>query len=221
MATPYHTTPYYVAELLLTDREVVIFGGGTVARRKIAGLLPCGARVTVIAPELAPELEELVHEGRLNHVAEPFHPRHLERQPVPVLIFAATSAAGLNQEIARQAAQMGLWCNSADLPEASGFLVPAVTRRGPVTVAVSTSGRSPALARLLKERIEAWLEPGWGRLAETFGLMRARVHQEIPAKERPAFWRMTARDAADAGPDGVDEEWVLKKVAYWLEQHRS
>ncbi|MBF0462937.1 MAG: bifunctional precorrin-2 dehydrogenase/sirohydrochlorin ferrochelatase [Magnetococcales bacterium] len=182
----------YMTEMVLTNRPVLCVGGGQVARRKLAGLLPCGPQITVVAPELHPEIGQMVRAGQVRHRAESFAPALLEETPRPVLVFAVTGEAALNREIARQAAQRGLWCNAADDPASSGFLVPAVVRRGPVVVAVSTGGLSPALARLLKERLNVWLEPGWGSLAVLFGAMRERVKQCFadPAA-RQSFWRET------------------------------
>ncbi|MBF0623339.1 MAG: bifunctional precorrin-2 dehydrogenase/sirohydrochlorin ferrochelatase [Magnetococcales bacterium] len=189
--------PHYMAELVLTDQPVLMVGGGRVARRKLAGLQAAGARIRVVAPELDPWIAGQVADGVLDHVPEAFVEAHLEARPRPVLVFAATATATLNRTIAAACRQRGLLCNSADDPEASGFLVPAVVRRGTVTVAVATQGRSPALSRLLKERIEAWLEPGWGPLAGLFGAMRQRVRERLPeGEQRQRFWRATALAAA-------------------------
>ncbi|MEO5363863.1 MAG: bifunctional precorrin-2 dehydrogenase/sirohydrochlorin ferrochelatase [Magnetococcus sp. DMHC-8] len=206
----------YMTEMVLEGRPVLCIGGGQVALRKIAGLLGCGPRITVVAPELHPELVTLVQAGRLDHRAVSFAPALLEEVPRPVLVFAATGQWALNREIARLAAAQGLLCNSADDPASSGFLVPAVVRRGPVVVAASTGGHSPALARLLKERLEVWLEPGWGNLALLFGAMRARVKACFPdSPARQAFWRATclavARERRFEQAD--NEQWLTTRLA--------
>ncbi|ABK46102.1 precorrin-2 dehydrogenase [Magnetococcus marinus MC-1] len=182
---------HYMAELILTGRPVLVIGGGQVAQRKLRGLMPSGACITVVAPHLSDEIAQLVTTGQLEHWAEPFTPTQLE--PHWSLIFAATGDGALNRQIALLCAEKGYFCNSADGPEVSGFIVPAVVRRGDVTVAVSTGGLSPSLSRLLKERIEAWLEPGWGELAQLFGAMRQTVLARIPhAATRYRFWRHIA-----------------------------
>lgn len=182
----------YVVEMALAGRPVLLIGGGTVALRKLTGLLLAEPRIMVVAPALHPRVAERVRDGCCVHRPERFSPSLLDVSPPPALVFAVTGDAALNQEIARQCAQRGLLCNSADTPESSGFRVPAVVRRGPVTVAVATNGCSPALSRLLKERIEAWLEPGWGTLAALFGAMRTRVKRDLPdARSRHTFWRDT------------------------------
>lgn len=182
----------YMAEMVLKGRSVLFIGGGRVALRKLTSVLACGARITIIAPELHPSLVDMVDAGHCVHHVASFSPSHLEGTPSPALVFAVTGEASLNKEIAQQCAKRGLWCNSADDPASSSFLVPAVVRQGPVTLAVASSGCSPALSRLLKEQLQAWLEPGWGPLVALFGSMRARVKEVIPdAPTRHAFWRQT------------------------------
>lgn len=184
---------HYMAELILTHKELLVIGGGAVARRKIAGLLPCGGHILVVAPRLDLEVAGWVAEGRLAYQQAVFLPELLDREPAYCLVFAATGDREVNRQIALACAARGLWCNSADDPGVSGFLVPATVRRGPVTVAVGTQGESPALSRLLKERLERWLESGWGPLAQVFGSMRERVKAEIhPIARRQCFWRQTA-----------------------------
>ncbi|MBF0402065.1 MAG: bifunctional precorrin-2 dehydrogenase/sirohydrochlorin ferrochelatase [Magnetococcales bacterium] len=202
----------YMTEMVLEGRPVLCFGGGQVALRKLTGLLPCGAQLTVVAPDLHPQLAKWVQAGQIQHRAEPFVSAQLDLLPRPVLVFAATGQASLNREIAAQAAQRGMLCNSSDDPESSGFLVPAVVRRGPVTVGVSTSGCSPALARLLKERLNFWLEPGWAGLASLFGLVRNRVKLRLPDPVvRQQFWRETCLAVA------AERRFERQENDHWLE----
>ena len=182
----------YMAEMVLEGRPVLFFGGGQVALRKLTGLLPCGPCITVVAPELHPQVAKMADAGQCSYRATVFSASLLDDLPVPVLVFAATGAAELNKEIARQCGQRGILCNSADDPKSSSFRVPAVLRRGPVTLAIATNGCSPALSRLLKERLDAWLDPGWGSLAELFGSMRTLVKKTFPdSLVRQTFWRDT------------------------------
>ncbi|MEO5346608.1 MAG: bifunctional precorrin-2 dehydrogenase/sirohydrochlorin ferrochelatase [Magnetococcus sp. YQC-9] len=210
----HHSMPHYMAELVLTDRPVLVVGGGRVARRKIEGLLDTGARVTVVAPQLDPVVAKWAVAGRIHHRPERFSCTHLESPQRPFLVFAATDKAELNREIGATCVACGLLCNSADDPESSGFLVPAVVRRGAVTLAVGSGGRSPALMRVLKERLDAWLEPGWGALVELFGRRRQAVSARIPDPEaRQSFWRTTALAAAR------DPELLAgKRAEAWFEE---
>ena len=208
--------PHYMAELLLKERPVLVIGGGQVARRKLTGLLTCGARITVVAPELDPQVAAWIQQGRLSLRQERFTPPLLALTPRPVLVFAVTGSAEKNRAIAHLCAQQGLLCNSADDATVSGFLVPAVVRRGPVAVAVGTEGQSPALSRLLKERIESWLEPGWQDLALLFGYMRAEVKNRIPkTASRRNFWReiSLAADRENRFAAGDNETWFRHRLA--------
>ncbi|MBF0215179.1 MAG: bifunctional precorrin-2 dehydrogenase/sirohydrochlorin ferrochelatase [Magnetococcales bacterium] len=211
-----HSMPHYMAELVLAGRQTLVVGGGRVARRKIEGLLITGARVTVVAPALDPLVASRVAAGEVIHWPECFSEALLDREPRPVLVFAATDRAERNREVAALCAQRGLWCNSADDPGSSGFLVPAMVRRGEVVVAVGSGGRSPALSRVLKERIEAWLEPGWGGLAQAFGRWRGPVTQRIPDDEtRQNFWRATALEAVNpetGALSGDAEAWMIQRL---------
>ncbi|MBF0262809.1 MAG: bifunctional precorrin-2 dehydrogenase/sirohydrochlorin ferrochelatase [Magnetococcales bacterium] len=209
--------PHYMAELVLADRPVLVVGGGRVARRKIEGLLVTGARVTVVAPHLDPVVAEWAVSGRIEHLPGKFSLLLLDRPPRPLLVFAATDQAELNRSIGALCQEYGLLCNSADDPESSGFLVPAVVRRGEVTVAVGSGGRSPALMRVLKERLDAWLEPGWGELAALFGRWRGPIQTRITDPEtRQNFWRATALEAVrdPLGPPlrGDAEAWFAEQV---------
>ncbi|NGZ05359.1 MAG: bifunctional precorrin-2 dehydrogenase/sirohydrochlorin ferrochelatase [Magnetococcales bacterium] len=212
-----HSTPHYLAELVLAGKAVLVAGGGRVARRKIEGLINCQAAITVVAPHLDPVVSQWVEARQITHWPERFSPALLTRPPRPWLVFAATDQATLNQEIARLCTQAGVWCNSADDPGVSGLLVPAVVRRGEVVVAVGTGGGSPALSRVIKERIDAWLEPGWAGIAAAFKAWRGRVAQQIPdSTTRQNFWRHTAQAAAhpEQGALHTDaESWLLKQLS--------
>lgn len=206
--------PHYPVELILTGQPVLVIGGGAVARRKVAGLLECGARVTVAAPVLEPWLTEQAEQGAIHSIAAPFTPALLA--PRPLLVFAA-GPGELNREVARLCREQGILCNSADDPGVSGFLVNAVVRRGGVSVGIGTGGQSPALSRLLKERIDAWLEPEWGEVARLFGAERERVRQAIPdATMRQRFWRETC---LAVGREGVlkagGAAWFKEKLDAW------
>jgi len=204
-----------MAELRLQGQSVLVIGGGTVATRKIRGLLETGAELQVLAPECSPELRQWQQQGLVSIREAVFTEQDLEIDPRPLLVFAATGSSLLNQGIARMCHHRNLLCNSADDPRTSGFLVPAVVRRGGLTVAVGTQGASPALSRLLKERIEHWLEPGWQGVVEVFGMMRAEVLRRLPDSHvRQAFWRKIAllaeQEQCHRHPD--PRSWFLDRL---------
>ena len=164
---------FYPVSLDVTGRRCLVVGGGPVAARKARGLVACGARVTVVAPDLAPEMET---------VAPQLH--EVERRPYAAgdaarfrLVVAATGIPGVDGQVFADAEAAGVWVNSADDRAHSSFILPAVHRDGPVTVAVSTAGRSPALASWLRDRLSAACGGGIGTLAQILGDTRAQMQE--------------------------------------------
>jgi len=177
----------------LTDCTVLVVGGGVVAARKTAHLLEAGASVRVAAPHLTVSLERLARDGRVTHVDGPFRPAWLDDV---WLVVAATSNERLNADIARHAEARRIFVNVVDNAELSRFHVPARLHRGPLTVAVSSGGQAPALARHVRTRIEASLDPALGPLAGLTARHRQRIRDALPdAHSRRRFY--------DALPDGA------------------
>jgi siroheme synthase-like protein len=141
-------TRYYMTCVDLTRRPVLVVGGGRVALEKIEGLLECGAQVTVVAPQVVAEIEELpVELIRRGYRTEDLDGRFL--------VVAATSTTSVNRRVFRDAEERALLCNVVDVPELCSFILPAVLRRDPIAVAVSTGGASPVLAQRLRDEIAA------------------------------------------------------------------
>lgn len=140
----------------LTNRPCLVVGGGAVAQRKVEGLLEAGARVTVVSPSLTHALLAMATEARLH-----WRPREYARGDAAgfALVMVATDDAGVNVAVAAECREGRIWVNCADDPERCDFILPSVLRRGAVTVAVSTGGQSPTMARLLREELEALLPP--------------------------------------------------------------
>jgi precorrin-2 dehydrogenase / sirohydrochlorin ferrochelatase len=149
----------YPASLVVAGKRCVVVGGGSVAARKTRALVDAGADVLVIAPKISEEIKALPVK-----VAE----RAYRRGDLSAawLALAATDDPIVNRQVFTDGQDVRVWVNVADDPEACSFTLPAVMRQGPVTVAVSTSGYSPALARWLRERIAADLGPEVALLAE-------------------------------------------------------
>ena len=171
----------------LKGRPCLVVGGGTVAARKIDLLLKAGAKVTVVAPELpSPILAEHLAARRIQHIAEPFAPRHVMGH---VLIVAATNHRAVNAAVSRAAQAASLPVNVVDDPQLSSFIMPAIVDRSPVTIAISSDGIAPVLARLLRARIEAAIPASIGRLAELAARLRKLVRRELPdPTRRRRFW---------------------------------
>jgi siroheme synthase-like protein len=163
----------------LEGRPCVVLGGGAVAERKVEGLLAAGAVVTVVSPALSPALATLASAGRIAHVARSYTDGDLAGA---ALAFAATDDGGVNAAVALEGRARGVWVNAADDPAHCDAILPAVVRRGAVTVAVSTGGASPALARAVRQRIEAALPDAYGPLAE----VAADARRELRAAGRRA-----------------------------------
>ena len=144
--------PYYPVYLDLKERSCVVIGGGGVAERKIQSLLECGARVTIISPEVTPIVRERASTGEVVWEAREYVDGDLRGAFVAV---AATDRRNVNEAIADEATRERAILNVVDDPDLCTFIAPAVVRRGDVTVALSTGGASPALARKIREELEA------------------------------------------------------------------
>ncbi|MCZ8519109.1 MULTISPECIES: precorrin-2 dehydrogenase/sirohydrochlorin ferrochelatase family protein [Paenibacillus] len=203
---------YYPIMLDMVNRVCVIVGGGNVAQRKAGSLIEAGAKVWVISPEVTPQLEAWREEGSLGIRREEYRPG-LPELGEARLVFAATDQAEVNEQVKKEAEQMDKLFSMADEQSAGGFLVPAVVRRGRLTVAVSTSGASPALAASLKRKIEdifdAAYEPYLDLLHDLRGAVRegetdTQVRQEM-FREMLHWPLLEVLQRNPAGRDGLRE----------------
>lgn len=162
----------YPISLDLGGRPCLVVGGGPVAEDKVDGLLAAGAAVTVVSPLLTPALAAHTRGRRIRHRARAYRRGDLAGQQ---LVFTATGDLALTRAVARDARARGLWMNAADDPARCDFALPSVLRRGRLTVAVSTGGASPFLARAIREELEAVLEPSRGALLEVVAAVRREL----------------------------------------------
>jgi siroheme synthase-like protein len=146
---------YYPVCLDMTDRPCLLVGGGPVAERKVAGLLDAGARLTVVSPSATDRLREWARGDRIRLLPREYAAADLAGQAV---VFVATDDGGINARVARDARAAGVLVNAADDPAHCDFILPAVLSRGEITVAVSTGGASPALARVVRDELGAYLD---------------------------------------------------------------
>ncbi|MEO1037868.1 MAG: siroheme synthase CysG [Pseudomonadota bacterium] len=188
---------YFPIFARLNGRKTVLVGGGNVALRKARLLLAAGARITVVAPALAPGMATLAASGELEHVAARFSPEALDGA---FFVVAATDSSAINAEVFAAAERRQLLCNSVDDLAQSSAIVPAIVDRSPVQVAISTGGAAPVLARRLRERIEQLLPSGLGRLAALARRLRSRVTARVhdPEHRRGVWERALDSDAANA-----------------------
>lgn len=178
-------TTYCPLFLSLKDRRCLVIGGGTVAERKARRLLEHGACVEVVAQRLNVWWREQASRGKVHWIATGYEPHQLEGA---ALVFAATSDRALNRRVAEDARNRGIWCNMASDPRWGSCLVPASFRRGPLTVAVSTAGLSPAVARLVRERLEREFGPEWEVYLHFLGRLRRAVQARSADSERNQEW---------------------------------
>lgn len=158
--------------LQLAGRRCLVIGGGAVAERKIAGLLEAGAAVTVISPDISETIARWAREGSVHVVARRYRPGDLAGYE---LAFAATDDAEVNAAAYSEGRQSHIWVNAADDPAHCDFILPSVLRRGDLTVAVSSGGRSPALARTIREELEFYFTAEYEPLAR----LAAGVRDEL------------------------------------------
>lgn len=196
--------PAYPVLLDLTDVGVLVVGGGTVALRKVEGLLRGGGRPDLVSPEVVPPLSDLIAALGLRHRVRRFEAGDAAGY---ALVIAATDDRAVNARIAAEARERGVWVNVVDDPAASNFIVPAVLREGEVVAAISTGGASPLLASGVRERLESVVTPGLGRAAARLLALREEVQSRWPEDEarRRSFWRVLVTgqflDSAIAGKD--------------------
>ncbi len=202
---------YYPVCLDLDGRDCIVIGGGPVAERKVQGLLRCAARVTVVSPELTPGLAELATGGAISWLARPYVEGDLAGA---FLVIAATDDEAVQERVHAEATERATLLNVADVPKWCNFILPATVRRGDLSVSVSTGGRSPALARLLRRQLEKSI--GWehGLLVEIVGGLRPLVLAAglSQAENEALFYRLL-------GDEAELLEWIRNRDTARLEEH--
>ncbi len=180
---------YYPAFLNLSGKRCIVVGGGKVAERKIVSLVRAGASVWVISPEITARLERLKSDGAINHVSRGYRKGDLKNA---FLAIAATSNERVNRAISIDAPFL---VNVVDVPELCNFIVPAVVDRGPLTIAVSTGGASPAMAAEVRKELELLYGDDLGRYRAFLSKLRKEVMESIADKKaRETFLRQAASE---------------------------
>jgi uroporphyrin-III C-methyltransferase/precorrin-2 dehydrogenase/sirohydrochlorin ferrochelatase/precorrin-2 dehydrogenase/sirohydrochlorin ferrochelatase len=179
-------TSYYPVYLSLAERLVVVVSGGAVAERKVAGLLPCGARVRLVAPEVTQGLARLAENGEIEHRPRSYRSGDLEGA---FLALAEPGDQGVCEAFFAEAEQRGIFANVEDDLDHCSFIAPSIVRRGDLVIAISTSGRAPALAVRLRQRFERELGPEYAALLELAGRLRRPLARAVPEfEERRRRW---------------------------------
>ena len=180
---------YYPIFLNLAHRRCLVVGGGVVAERKVQGLLEANARVVVVSPSLTDSLRRWASEGVIGHVPRCFRDDDIDGC---ALVIGATDQVEVNREVAMAARRRGIWVNIVDTPAACDFIAPAVVRRGEVQIAISTGGKSPTLAKRLREGLEELIGPEYGEVAEILGALREAIRRQekTPEARKALFERL-------------------------------
>src|SRR3954465_8452569 len=191
-------TPFYIACLRLTGRRCVVVGGGEIGLEKVEGLLACDGRVVLIAPEAVPELRALADEGSIEWIRREYETGDLEGTFIAI---AATADTDVNIRVYEDAERRAMLVNVVDVPPLCNFILPALRRTGPLAIAISTAGASPALAKRMKREIaETYGEP-YARLAELLNDARGWAKGTLPTyQDRKVFFE----SIVNGDPDPVE-----------------
>jgi precorrin-2 dehydrogenase/sirohydrochlorin ferrochelatase len=200
---------YPICLVNLHERTCVVVGGGRVAERKVDALLECQTRLIVISPTLTPELRRRAEAGKFAHVARPYRDGDLEGA---FLCIAATDDREVNRQVWHEADARGVLVNTVDDTSHSHFIVPAVIRRGDLTIAVSTGGLNPALAAEIKDQMASLFGPEYGDLLQILDELRPRLIAELSPERRRAFVNAVVNaDIASLLPAG-DRAGALARI---------
>ena len=164
----------YPVYMEMRGKDCLVVGGGNVATQKVNGLLNADAEVTVISPQLNEYLAGLKAQGRIQHIATDYDASSLEGR---VLVMVATDDGAVNAQVARDARERGIWINASDDPPNCDFILPSIVRKGDITIAISTGGLSPAMARRLREELDAYLTEDMPDLLRVCAEVRAELRE--------------------------------------------
>jgi precorrin-2 dehydrogenase / sirohydrochlorin ferrochelatase len=210
---------YYPVYIQLRDQPCVVIGGGKIAEGKVEGLLAVQAQVTVISPNLTPQLHELEKQKRITYLARTYQPGDLTGAFV---VICATDQAEINHQVWQEATANGQLVNVVDDTPRCNFIAPSILRKGDLTIAISTSGKAPVLAVRLKERFQRELGPEYERFLELAGELREPLARNIPDFEtRKALWYQLVDseilDALARGEESLAREIISQVVGFDFE----
>jgi precorrin-2 dehydrogenase / sirohydrochlorin ferrochelatase len=188
-------TPFYIACLRLTGRRCVVIGGGDIGLEKVEGLLACDADVVLIAPEAHPELIQLALEGSIRWAAREYAAGDLDGALIAI---AATDDTDLNIRVFEDAEARSMLVNVVDVPPLCNFILPAIVRTGPLAVAISTAGASPALAKRMKREIAEMFGQPYANLAILLNEARGWAKATLPTyQDRKEFFESIVNGEPD------------------------
>jgi len=191
-------TPFYIACLKLTRRRCLVVGGGEIGLEKVEGLLACDADVRLIAPQADERLQALADEGSIAWEARDYEPADLEGA---FMAIACTDDTEINIRVYEDAERRAMLVNIVDVPPLCNFILPAIVRTGPLAIAISTAGASPALAKRMKREIGELFGDEYARLAIMLNDARGWAKGTLPTyQDRKAFFE----SIVNGEPDPID-----------------
>jgi siroheme synthase-like protein len=221
-------TPFYIACLKLTGRRCLVVGGGEIGLEKVDGLLACDAQVTLIAPEAEPALRQYTREGSIRWEQREYAgPEDLEGV---FMAIAATNDTDVNIAVYDDAERRAMLVNVVDVPPLCNFILPAIVRTGPLAIAISTAGASPALAKRMKREIEGQYGEPYARLAVLLNEVRGWAKGTLPTyQDRKEFFEGIVNGAPDpiellredVGGLGAGERAVRALISHAQEAHSA
>jgi precorrin-2 dehydrogenase / sirohydrochlorin ferrochelatase len=214
-------TPFYIACLKLSGRRCVVVGGGDIGLEKVEGLLACDADVVLVAPDAIEELRTLAAEGSIGWERRSYEPADLEGT---FMVVACTDDTEVNIRVFDDAERRAMLVNIVDVPPLCNFILPAIVRTGPLAIAISTAGASPALAKRMKREISELFGEEYARLAILLNDARGWAKGTLPTyQDRKAFFESIVNGERDpvALLRAGDEQAVLDLIAAEQRTHAS
>jgi precorrin-2 dehydrogenase / sirohydrochlorin ferrochelatase len=201
---------YYPIFLDIKGKKCVVIGGGDVAARKAERLLDCGAKVLVISPKLAPELAELTERNLISHIAAQYSDNLIDGA---ALVIGATNDEKTNAQISLDARGKGISVNIVDDPQKCDFILPSLVQRGDLAIAIGTGGKSPALARYLREELESKYGKEYEIFLNILGDLRVKMTKN-EGRGRDWFNSMLAAGILDSikDKDAKKAQEIVKKI---------
>lgn len=201
---------YYPVYLDLKGKKCVVVGGGEVARRKVETLLAAGAAVCLISPEVTPAISGLVKTGKLVHINREYQNGDLNDA---FLAIGATDNEDINRQIAGEAEEAGIMVNIVDVPKLCNFIVPSKVERGDLIISISTGGKSPALAKKIRQQLEELYDDEYAEYVALLGKCREQVLRQIPdiKKRRQIFQALVDSDLIELIRQG-NRDKIRRKI---------
>ena len=187
---------YYPVNLDIQNRKCLVVGGGSVGTRKVMTLLECGAVVTVVSSDVAEELLELAEKKMIELKRRPYESSDIDGM---FLVIGATDNEELNWQINKDAEHQNKLCNIADRPEACNFILPSIVNRGNLVIAISTSGKSPAFAKKMRQDLEKEFGEEYDEFLQLMGAIRKKALSEKhePEAHKHLFEQLINRGLVD------------------------